>query len=267
MSGGTLGRRGLERLRSELSGQDHAVLGQVADLRLMSARQIEAIHFAGADHASAISAARCCRRVLERLVRDRLLIRLERRIGGVRAGSASFVYAIGPVGQRLLGRNEPRKRFREPSTTFAIHTLAIGGVVTELTIRSRSGQFEVIQMQAEPACWRTTVNGVVSGTLRPDLFVSVGADDYEYRWFVEVDLGTEHLPTLLRKCQAYEAYYRTGREQAAHGVFPRVLWLMHGADRVERLRAVIDDDQRLTSDLFTVVLTHQATTTVVGARP
>ena len=32
-----------------------------------------------------------CRRVLARLVDERLLVRLDRRVGGVRAGSASFV--------------------------------------------------------------------------------------------------------------------------------------------------------------------------------
>ena len=265
MSAQITGRRGLERLDEELSGRDRSILGQVADLRLMSARQIELVHFAAAEHASSISAARCCRRVLERLVRDRLLTRLERRIGGVRAGSASYVYAIGPVGQRLVGRDEARKRFREPSATYALHTLAIAQLVTDLTVQSRSGRVEILQLQAEPACWRTTTGMAGSTLLRPDLFVSLGIREYEYRWLIEVDLGTEPLPTLLRKCQAYEAYYRSGREQHEHGVFPRVLWLMHSAERVERLQAAIASDTRLTSALFSIVTSEQAITAVAGA--
>jgi Replication-relaxation len=265
MSASRLGRRGLEDLQSELSGRDLAIVAQVADLRLMSARHIEAIHFTLADHASAITAARSARRVLERLVRDRLLVRLTRRVGGVRAGSASFVYAIGPVGQRLIGKVEPRVRFREPSDTFALHTLAITQFIVELTLGSRAKRFELLGLQPEPTCWRTSSAAMgVGATLRPDLFVSIGLGEYEYRWFVEIDLGTEHLPTLLRKCAAYETYYRTGTEQHRHGVFPRVLWIMDGPERVQRLRTAIDRDGQLTSALFTVTTEATAMDIVAG---
>src|ERR1019366_9149983 len=97
-----LGPKGLRQLRSELSGRDLAIIGQVADLRLMSARQIETIHFPLSEHESSHAASRACQRALARLVRDRLLARLERRVGGVRAGSAAFVYGLGQVGQRAL---------------------------------------------------------------------------------------------------------------------------------------------------------------------
>lgn len=265
MSGPTLGRRGLERLKAELSGRDYAIIGQVGDLRLMSARQLEAIHFPAADHQTANSAARCCRRVLERLVRDRLLIRLERRIGGVRAGSASYVYAIGPVGQRVLDRQEPRARFREPSTTFALHTLAIAQLITDITLTSRTSRLDLLQLQPEPACWRSTTVGLgVPSVLRPDLFVAVGVGDFEHRWFIELDLGTEHLPTLLRKCHAYETYYLSGAEQATHEVFPKVLWIMHTEDRAERLTAAIGRDSRLTSELFTITTTELALNVLMG---
>lgn len=273
MSNSRLGRRGLERLRDDLTGRDHAIVAQVADLKLMSARQIEAIHFAAEDHDSLASASRCCRRVLERLTRDRLLIRLARRVGGVRAGSASFIYALGPVGQRLRNRPGPRIRFREPSTTFATHTLAITQVITELALAARSGRGDLLQLQPEPACWRSVTTGLGAvNTLRPDLFVNLGVGDFERRWFVELDLGTEHLPTVLRRCQAYEAYYRSGREQAEHRVFPRVLWIMHTAERAARLREAIDaggtsrSGGSLTSELFAVTTTDQAIDTLIGVQ-
>src|ERR1700682_4418500 len=81
---------------------------------------------------AASRAARTARRVLERRVDDRLLVRLDRRVGVVRAGSASFVYGLGPVGQRVLGFGGPRRRFREPTSTFVVHTLAITELVVEL---------------------------------------------------------------------------------------------------------------------------------------
>ena len=53
MSAGTTPRRrarGVRQLREQLSGRDHAILWQVGELRLMSARQIEAVHFPITEH-------------------------------------------------------------------------------------------------------------------------------------------------------------------------------------------------------------------------
>lgn len=94
--------KGLRRFREQLSTRDLDIINKVSDLRLMSGRQIEVLYFAGEDHLSALSAARSCRRVLAGLTLDRLLVRLDRRVGGVRAGSGSYLYAIGPVGHRIL---------------------------------------------------------------------------------------------------------------------------------------------------------------------
>ena len=101
--------RGVAQLRERLSGRDKAILRQVAELRLMSARQIQVIHFPDSEHENELAATRARQRALARLVSERLLIRLERRIGGVRAGSAGLVLALGEVGQRVLviGRAAP----------------------------------------------------------------------------------------------------------------------------------------------------------------
>lgn len=259
-----VGRRDLDRLRDGLSGRDIAIIGQVADLRLMTARQIESIHFTHDEHTTANAAARASRRCLERLARQRLLVRLDRRVGGVRAGSAGFVYALGPVGHRLLQRQSARPRYREPSATFADHTLAASQLVIDLTLAARHNEVDLLGCQAEPRCWRqfTSINGLT--VLRPDLFVSLGVDEFEHRWFCEVDRGTEHLPAVIRKCRQYEAYYASGSEQARHDVFPRVCWIVPDERRAQRVRKAIDDDQRLTDALFVVTTTEQALTTLKG---
>lgn len=265
MSGERASACRIAELRDELSGRELAIVRQVAELKLMSSRQIEAIHFDVSEHRSVSAAGRACRRALERLTNERLLVRLDRRIGGIRAGSAAFVYAIGPVGERVLGLSGPRHRFREPSIGFLRHTLAVAEIVVTVTSAARTGRVELLGLEAEPRCWRpTALTGGGTSMLRPDLFVKLGVEELEYRWFVEVDLGTEHLPTLLRKCQAYEAYYRSGREQAEHGVFPRVLWIMHKSDRVERLCDAIEADGRLTDRLFVVTTGDTAITTLAG---
>ena len=89
------GRRQLQRLRSDLSERDLAILRSARDLDFLSTKQLERLHFPATTH-TALGAVRSCRRVLPRLIERRCLIRLERRIGGVRAGSASFVYGLGP---------------------------------------------------------------------------------------------------------------------------------------------------------------------------
>ncbi len=268
MSGPRKGRRQLGQLRAETRARDRAVLGDVARWRLLSARQIERLHFAQGDQAAtALSRARSCRRSLERLVRERLLVRLERRVGGVRAGSASFVYSIGPVGQRLIGWPGPRRRWREPSALFVAHTLAVSELYVRLHEAARRGVLELsTPPQPEPECWRSLPGMGGRSLLKPDLAVHLVAGDYEYRWFVEVDLGSEHQPALVRKCRAYEAYYRSGVEQAEHCVFPRVLWVVPDDARAGVICRVVEQAPGLTAGLFVVATNDQAVAMLSGGK-
>jgi protein involved in plasmid replication-relaxation len=260
-----LGALQLTRLRDELSERDLGIVAQVAELRLMDARQIEALHFGEQHHASRMTATRTCRRVLNRLVERRVLARLDRRVGGVRAGSASYVYTLGSVGQRVLALDGPRRRFREPTATFVDHTLAIGQLVVSLTVAAQEGACDLLAVEAEPACWRPF--GALGGrqVLRPDLFVSLGVGDYDYRWLVEMDLGSESLPVVIRKCRVYDSYYRSGTEQTKHGVFPRVAWLVPDEHRADRLREAIGTSSDLDGRLFTVATSGAAVRTLIGA--
>jgi hypothetical protein len=235
MSRSRYGRAEVRELRRALTARDLALVSQVAALRLMSGRQIEAVHFPREMHATSSAAGRQCRRVLARLVRERLLIRLPRQVGGIRAGSHAFIYGPGPVGHRLLRDDGSRLRVHEPGETFVDHQLAVSQLVVELTLATRRGCLELLVVEGEPACWRT-VPAVGRVVLRPDLFVALAAGELEYRWFVEVDRGTHHRPAVLRKARLYESYYRSGVEQTTHGVFPRVVWIAPDAARVARLR-------------------------------
>ena len=262
---GYLGTRGLDQLRSDLSGRDLAIIRQVAELRLMSSRQIEAIHFPLGDHDTPLAATRACQRVLARLIRDRLLVRLERRLGGVRAGSASYVYAPGPVGQRIATMDGPRRRYHEPTSRFLDHTLAITQLVVNVTAASRSRTLDLIALQAEPRCYRE-FSGIAGRTvLRPDLFVAIGVGEFEHRWFLEVDRGQESIPVVIRKCHLYEAYYQSGKEQAAHGMFPKVCWIVPDERRAGQVGEAIRRDRRLTDQLFVVATTEQSMAVLMGA--
>ncbi len=264
MSNPRTGSKGLRLSREHLSTRDLEIIRQVSKLRLISSRQIEALYFSVEDHASGLSAARGCRRVLAGLTENRLLVRLDRRVGGVRAGSASYIYGLGPVGHRVLEAGGNRPRFREPTTTFVDHTLAVTQVVVDVTLARRGGAFEILSCQSEPRCWREFSGLGGPMFLRPDLFLALGVGEYEQHWFVEIDRGSEHLPALLRKCRIYDAYYRSGKEQAAHGVHPRVCWIMPDNRRVARLEAAIARDHRLTRALFVTTTFEQALSTLSG---
>lgn len=260
---GTSGRRpyasmrGVQRLRHELSERDLAIVRQVADLRLMSARQIQAIHFPAAAHGNLAAATRARQRVVARLVRDRLLLSLERRIGGVRAGSAGLVLCLGVVGQRVLRLDGPRRRAYEPTDRFVDHSLSVSQLVVDAQLAAHTGRLDLLSVQSEPACWRVCTDRYGRSMLRPDLYLALGVGEYELRWFIEVDRATESLPTVLRKCRLYARYYQSGAEQAASGVFPRVCWVVPDDTRGERIRHAITRDQQLPAGLF-VVTTESA---------
>ena len=257
--------RGAARLRDRLSERDLAIVRQVADLRLMSARQIQALHFPTSQHMTELAAMRARQRVVTRLTRDRLLTPLQRRVGGVRAGSAGLVLALGPVGQRVLANGGSRRRDYEPTLRFFDHTLATAQLAVDLTVTARRGMMELLSFQAEPESWREFA-GVGGGRrwLRPDAFLVIGSGAYELRWFIEVDRATESLPVIVRKCRLYTDYYQSGVEQAAHDVFPRVCWVVPDEARAERLRAAIERDRHLPKRLF-VVRTSTAAVTALSS--
>jgi hypothetical protein len=258
----------LAQTRERLSARDLAIIRQVAELRLMSARQIQAVHFLDAAHDNAPAATRARQRVLERLTRERLLIRLDRRIGGIRAGSAGFVLALGPVGQRVLATDGTRRRSYEPTLRFVDHTLALAQLVVDLTLASRRGVLDLLDCRAEPRSWREFSGPSGRRLLRPDAFVALGSGEYELRWFIEVDRSTESLPVIVRKCRLYADYYQSGKEQDAQGgVFPRVCWIVPDEARAERMRTAIARDRTLPERLFVVTTNAQAVTVLSSLEP
>jgi hypothetical protein len=230
----------MSRLRTALSDRDLAVLHAVAELRYVTGRQLQTLYFDG-EHTTSLTAARTCRRVLERLTHLGVLRRLERVIGGVRAGSGCFVYGLGPSGHRLLADGRSRQGFREPSTTFLDHTLAVSGLLASVVAASKQDHCQLLHYQVEPACWRSLPGYSTADTLRPDLLLVVARGDMEWHWFVEVDLGSEHGPAVARKCRQYLRYYQSGREQAERGVFPKVVWLTTTSERAARLRGICNE--------------------------
>jgi hypothetical protein len=107
------------------------------------------------------------------------------------------------------------------------HALAVTDCYLALRKLEAKGNVELLHFETEPDCWRDFSGpGGVRLVLKPDAFVITAQGDYEDRWFLEIDRSTESPARLTKKAQTYCNYFRSGREQMAHDVFPRVLWVV-----------------------------------------
>ncbi|MFH5232452.1 replication-relaxation family protein [Antrihabitans spumae] len=254
-------------MADRLSDRDWAILRSVQQHQLMTVDQIHALHFADL---APKSGPRIARRTLARLRAMAVLGTLHRRIGGVRAGSNGLVHFVDDVGNRLLAQESGttiRRRKHEPTERFMDHRLAIGSTHVELAAAARSSALDLLRCDLEPPAWRRYVGlGGARLVLKPDLYVETAASGSELvdAWFVEIDLGTESIPTVLKKCREYETYRRTGTEQERNdGAFPIVIWSMTARDlalaerRRTALRKGIAADRTLTDALFRIVAPDQ----------
>jgi hypothetical protein len=260
-----LSATGLVELAEGTGQRERTIIEAVGRLRLVSGRQIERLFFTTTTEPA--SRARLARRTLARLVERGLLGRLERRIGGVRAGAAGHIYYVTARGQRLVaywqgqGLTRPRSRY-EPTATFARHTIAITESYVRLVEADRAGTVELLEFKAEPACWQSYV-GAGGGRqwVKPDGYARIGSGEYETRSWLEIDCGTEGRGALARKCAAYVACYRAG--VMADG-FPRVTWIAMTAKRRELLAEVCGSLPPEAWKLFVVTTPERALDALAG---
>lgn len=262
-------RLDIDILRDHLTDRDEAVLRDVEKYRLLTTRQIQRLHFDPV-HPTGVASARACNRTLARLRDADVLRALERRIGGARAGSAGFIWYVGPAGDRLLQTLDPnsargRRNYREPSRHFVEHTLAVAELAVQAIEAAMAGDVEVLELQTEPASWHQSLSkhGTVQW-LKPDLRMVTAAGEYEHHWFIEADLATEHLPVILRQCAAYQEFRATGRYQATHGLFPAVLWVAPTQARVAAVRAAVAGDSGLDPAVFQVCTADEYLSVITG---
>jgi hypothetical protein len=229
-------------LAGELSERERAITEAVVQLRLLSGKQLERLFFAQVERPA--SRARLARRTLAKLVQLGVLGRLERRVGGVRAGAAGHVY-YAAAGHRLVAywRGEGLGRTRgaayEPTTMFVRHTLGISECYVRLVEAERTGVLRLLEFRAEPAAWRSFTGPASRPVmLKPDGFARLGliTDEMtELHAFLEIDCGSEGRAALTRKCRAYVAAWRSGMGAE---VFPRVLWITTTERRVALISEV-----------------------------
>jgi Replication-relaxation len=250
----------VERIAEGLGERDTAIVESVARVRVLTGSQLSRLHFA--DLAPA-HRDRTRRRVLARLVSLRVLATLDRRIGGVRAGSAGLVFALGTAGQRLLvlleaGDPDVAGRLRHPGTPtvrFLRHSLAVSELYVRLVEQAQGGALGLVAFRAEPAAW--WLDG--SGTwVKPDAYLVVARADLEDAWAVEADQATESLPTLRRKLMGYLELVDRGASGPDGRGLPRVLVTVPDEPRAAALRELIVTLPDPAQQLFAVTLHERA---------
>lgn len=256
-----MSRRGrAARLLDRLSERDVRILLDLDRLRLLTGNQLRRLYF---PLGNPITQARKVRALLKRLSDLGVLVRLPRRVGGLRAGSEGFVVGLSGWGQAVLDLdNEHSRRHRritETKLAYQEHVLAVSELYVRLVEHARSGRIDLLTFAGEPGAWRRfSGSGGQTVTLKPDAFVRIGVGDIELVSFIEQDMATESPSTIARKLGVYVAYWRSASEQRRGGVFPRVWWLVPTLARLETIASCIRRLPHEARELFAVCLTDEA---------
>ena len=263
MRGKYLPKRRLEALAHTLSERDKSAIFSLQKCRYLLTGHIRRLHFT--DNANPTAALRATNRAMQKLKDFGLVEFLERRIGGVRAGSGSYVWTLTESGVNLLHLNDTdyahRKRSFEPSLNFLKHTLEVNETYIQLMEICQRNHLELLKTELEPECWRGyTGEDGKPASMKPDMFAVTGSGDFEDSWFIEVDMNTESPSVVLEKCRRYAYYCKTGVEQKQHGVFPLVVWLVYSVNRKNKLLQYIADCREISEkskNIFTVIMPNE----------
>jgi hypothetical protein len=247
-----------ERIAAHLSERDWHLVRELRKTRVATGNQLTRLLF---DDLSPHTRDRVRRRVLARLADRQVVAVLERQIGGVRAGSSGAVYTLGVAGQRLAqidaASTDELPRIRRPWTPSALflnHSLAVTELYVRLVERSRSAPFKVSGFETEPACWWPNGWG---GFVKPDALVMLSTARYDELVWLEVDRGTESLPTIKRKLLDYVDFVEGGQLGPRDAV-PYVVITTPDEQRRSAVRQLVDVLPNVPDGLFSVVTFEEA---------
>lgn len=219
-----------------LSPRDVQVVKAVGRFRLMGAEQIRDVFFTTQSSKTPLD------RALKRLTDASYLARLGRIVGGFGGGSGQYVYQLGRVGWRYLGKGGGYR----PIRVVDYHTLTIAECFVLLKRLERGGEFTVISYEADPAS-RRTVGDIL---LTPDAYVELGvaATRQKFAFWLEIDRDTENADIIRGKCVRYWRAFQSWDGD----VFPYVVFVAPDEPRRRELDRVISGGPDDAQDLFRV---------------
>jgi hypothetical protein len=170
-----------------------------------------------------------------------LVMTLQRKIGGARAGSAGHIYTLTPAGHRYLaaltGQPNPPphvKKSPTPGALFLTHALTISEVYVSLHEAARCHDVTVSTFTTEPACWCPLGHG---NYLKPDAYCVLTTATHRDCWWLEIDQATESMPRITRKSRAYLDFL-THAGVGPDDVPPRVLFTTPDTARTKTIKEI-----------------------------
>lgn len=219
-------------LRVQMRPIEWSLLNDVERLNVASGQQLRRLHYQDSD-----TGRRIARLDLSGLVERRVLSRLGRSVGGRRAGSEGWTYAVDVAGKRLL-RPDQRRQWQPwtPDSHHLRHALAVSEIYVQIRELEELGTINLERFDAEPSCWRFFHGpGGAPLVLKPDAYIITANAEYLDSWFIELDRATETMKVIARKAKTYCRYWQSGREQMTEGVFPTVLFVVPDDNRRKQL--------------------------------
>ena len=220
-----------------LQPRDHALLRSLAAFRVLRRDQIAQLAGFGS-----------VTRVNVRLSKLRKAKLVERYFIASETGGRASIYAITRKGARAVEVPLQPVRWQPNSVVignaFAAHQLALNDVRIAAT---KEGKTSVV--------WKTFDEPLSPASkLIPDGLIEITTDGLWHSLFLEVDLGTEALPTWTRKVRQYLQLATTGEfGQVVQGNRFAVLVIASSEARLRSLRAHV---AKLTSKLFWFTTLH-----------
>ncbi|MBO4127025.1 replication-relaxation family protein [Streptococcus suis] len=251
-----------------LTKQDYELLDLLNRCRYATTKQVVQLYFRANQPKTATRKAN----FLTKKLADRgLIAHLERRIGGVRAGSGSYIWYITHKGIKELREVEPTIKLRlknryEPTQNHLKHQLFVTQIFVELKKLEADKKILLENFSFEPKCWRSFATLFSYFTLKPDAFARLTIGNFEDAYFFEADNATEHLGRIIAKCKQYIAYYNTGIEQRENEMFPLVVWLVPDEKRKLAMESRIREDLDAYWELFSVITLDEFSDFIQGGQ-
>ena len=252
----------------ELTNIHLEILHFLYKCRYATSKQLARLYFT--DSLSSRTATRRTNLVTKKMASYGLIHHLKRRIGGVRAGSGSYVWSITYKGIKELRKYHPNTQLKlrntyEPTAHHPEHTLAVTEVYVKLKELEKQGSLEIDTFSFEPTCHRGFANFTHSFILKPDAFTHLALQNEELLLFVELDKDTESLNRIINQCKKYIKYFSTGIEQRLHdGVFPLVLWIVPNEKRRQNIKQRIQDELNSYWQLFDAITLDDFMSYILG---
>lgn len=229
-------------VRQSMTDNDRSVIESVARLKIVSGGQLQRLHF-GSGPNETRRAGRC----LKRLTEKRVLARLPRSVGGIRAGSSGFIYQLDLIGQAIMRPGSTRRPW-QVGMAFVNHGLMVAECYVRLVEASRRTGNGVTSFAVESDAWMEYQGASGPTVLRPDAEARITIGPYEDRWWIEADRGTEGPGRIRTKLVRYTEAYELG---ATGPIFPKVIWVCENELRARQIRQIVQNTEH-GSHLFAV---------------